>query len=423
MLSFHTFGLLLAFTRISLSFAEEERGWLQKRIQYAAPSGGWDQPNLYTGITWCSYAGQSGCATAGAPSASPAANADAGANANGNANANPPVEEKYVVQSTPASTTPANAPTTPTSTPSAASTPTSTSSAAPAETSGGGNSGGSGGGGGGGSSWTSSGSCPQGCSMTISFTDDSLSVNYAAGNGGSPSTGKTQGTCICMSAGSVRVNIGTTDTADHTTLIEGSAAGDDSYYDVSYVEGYTHPVVCRVSDGSSMSGHHEDLFAKGASCDTTTTKDGTKLCINPGYTAMTTPGADPNSCWRCTLPSEFFAPASGAAYTYPFDDSPCASGPMATKGAYKSPMGKGEALVCCVGPNCSPNTYSVGGQTSMGNCNRPGCMPCQGSGSVCTSACSTGSKRGLEEVFQKAEPVQKRHLRHSHHRAHGHAHA
>ena len=37
MLSLQTFGLLLAFTRISLSFAEEERGWLQKRISYAAP--------------------------------------------------------------------------------------------------------------------------------------------------------------------------------------------------------------------------------------------------------------------------------------------------------------------------------------------------------------------------------------------------
>ena len=259
--------------------------------------------------------------------------------------------------------------------------------------------------------------------MTISFTDDSLSANYAAGSGGSPATGKTQGTCICMSTGSVRVNIGTTDTGDHTTLIEGYANGAGSYYDVSYVEGFTHPVVCRVNDGSSMSGHHEDLFEKG-DCDHTTTKDGTKVCINPGYTTMTKQGSDPNSCWRCTLPSQFFAPASGAAYTYPFDDAPCASGPMSGGGQYRSPMGKGQGLTCCVGPNCSPNTFSTGGQTAMGNCNRPDCMPCQDSGSaVCTSACQASNKRDLEDVLQMAEPAQKHHRRHSHHHAHAHGHA
>lgn len=249
----------------------------------------------------------------------------------------------------------------------------------------------------------SSASCPDGCQMTIKFSDDSLDVPFIVAKNGSPKTGQTKGTCICMSGGSVRVNIGSTDIYSHSSLIEGSAAGLDlsSFFDVSYNEGYNYPIVCWTDEGS-MSGSNIDLYKKG-SCPGGQTKMG-ESCVNPGFEALAKGG---DNCWQCTLPDPFFGPAAGAAYTYPRDDSLCSS----QGGAAGTPMGNGGKLTCCVGPSCRSNTQSKGGETSGGRCDS-GCQPCEGHGQ-CTS-CTNASKRDLAALFAPAGPTARKHKRHSH---------
>ncbi|KAL9640141.1 MAG: hypothetical protein Q9164_000464 [Protoblastenia rupestris] len=266
-----------------------------------------------------------------------------------------------------------------------------------------------------GSDDSSGASCPSGCHMTIAFTDDTLDVPFTAGDGGHPKTGSTKGTCICMNKGSVRVNIGTENKDEHTTLIEGNAQGfsAQSFYDVSYVEGYTYPVVCWSDDeGHTMSGSNIDLYEHG-SCE-----GGSKMgdiCLNPGYPKLIA-DEKANNCWKCSLPSQFFAPVSGAAYVYPYDDAPCASSPQ-KGGKYGSPMATGGRLTCCVGPQCPKNTFSTGGETNAGTCSRPDCVPCEGGCPV--AACGTSSKRDLERVFDGVSA--RKHKRHGHRHAAFHA--
>ncbi|KAL9125019.1 MAG: hypothetical protein Q9217_005723 [Psora testacea] len=357
---------------------------LKKRI-YTPPPGGWNDPNNYANVNWetVDYTG--------------------GNSGNGGADHEGSKPSSVSVPASPPepSSQSGDSKTTVSSSTSSSAAPSSTSS----QSGGDGHSGNGGGGHGG-----SGASCPSGCHMTISFSDDTLDVPFTAGNGGSPSTGSTKGTCICMSGGSVRVNIGSTNTNDHTTLIEGNAAGlsQASFYDVSYVEGYSYPVVCWSADNDAMSGSNIDLYTRG-SCPGGGSKMG-DICVNPGYPKLVEGG---DVCWQCTLPDPFFGPASGAAYTYPRDDSPCASD--GSKSA--SPMATGGRLTCCVGPQCRSNDMSKGGQTSGGRCD-DGCTPCAGHGQC--SSCKSGSKRDLERVFDRAPPPRK-HKRHAHRHAAFHA--
>ena len=263
----------------------------------------------------------------------------------------------------------------------------------------------------------SSAQCPPGCQMTIKFTSDSMAVPFTPGAGGHSKDKTTQNSCICMTGGSVRVNVGTTDPSKHTTLIEGNAAGlnDNSFFDVSYVEGYNYPVVCwNDKDPSRMSGHNADLYKRGKCSDPSKKKMG-DICTNDGYDklVLATPDTD---CWKCTLPSTFFEAAAGAAYTYPYDDCPCASDPMPDKN-YQSPMANGGEITCCVGPDCCENTMSHGGQTKKGNCNRSDCKPCNAgfSWGHCSSACDNKkNKRSFERVLEQ-HSLRKRQKHHHHH--------
>ena len=237
-------------------------------------------------------------------------------------------------------------------------------------------------------------------------------------------SGMTRDVCLCFDAGPTRAVIGTTDTGAMATLFEGSAsgAGQDGYLDVSFVQGYTYPMVCTGQGGSS--GCSTDLYAvSGAKCPDGH-GGGTKMgdvCNNPqGPAGARNPGPPPpggNSptqqpwCQACSAPDAFFAPCAGGAYTYPYDDIAMASG---------------TEIVCCVGPQCEQKKdFKKGGD--MGNCasgdvsvRKDPCTPCAGTGS-CTSA----SKRGLalEEVLENAVVAEKEkrtggsvHLRrHRHH--------
>ena len=252
--------------------------------------------------------------------------------------------------------------------------------------------------------------------MNIKFTTDSLDVPFTAGNGGHSAQTSTKNACICMTGGSVRVNIGSNNPGDHTTLVEGNAAGlnDNSFFDVSYVEGYSYPVVCwNDHDPTRMSGSNIDLYAEGKCSDPSKTKMG-DICNNDGYVLLVS-GDPAHDCWKCTLPSAFFAPASGAAYAYPYDDCPCASDPVAGQ-PYQSPMATGGDLTCCIGPQCCANTMTTGGQTRKGNCNRPDCMPCSAgfSWGHCDAKCNPGAQnRDYERVLHQAS-LRKRHHHHQH---------
>ena len=269
-----------------------------------------------------------------------------------------------------------------------------------------------------------SATCSGTCAMHIKFSSDSLAVPFTPGDGGTSDYKTTKDSCVCMHGGSVRINIGSTDHTQHTTLIEGNAEGlgqDVSWWDVSYVEGFTYPVVCwQDNNPSRMSGSNVDLYKSGkCTSDGSKTKMG-DICQNDGYDPL----VRGINCWQCTLPSVFWAPAAGAAYTYPKDDATCASDPPDPKSGlkYASPMMKGGEITCCVGPQCCANSVSSGGLTKKGNCN-DACKPCQyGDGkeypnlpfASCTSACTTKAKRDGGERLLRQESLRKRHLHHKH---------
>lgn len=282
--------------------------------------------------------------------------------------------------------------------------------------------------------------------MKIRFTKGSQAVDFAIRPPGAhgdpkpvakPLNGITKDSCICVESGNPRVNIGTSNPDDHTTLIETNNA-ELGWYDVSYVEGYTLPVVCWAThEGTkTMSGYNKDLFENGEQCDGMSTIEQSsgetvKLCPNPGYAKC---AKNENSCWRCTNPSRFFAEAAGAAYTYPLDDESCASNPEAS-GKYRSPMANGKDIQCCVGTQCPENTFSTGGMSSWGNCNgrthgsQAICKPCGPNEAspedvnhepICSVPCGN-KKRDLEGIFAEVaekRKLRKRHARHQHHAAH-----
>ena len=251
-----------------------------------------------------------------------------------------------------------------------------------------------------------------------------MNVPFAVGAGqANIMSGMTREVCLCFEPGATRAVIGTTDTGKMATLFEGSATGDIGYIDVSYVQGYTYPMVCFGQGGSS--GCSTDLYSvPGAQCPG---GGGTKMgetCNNPqGPAGKRNPGSPPVSgnsptaspwCEACSAPDPFFAPCAGGAYTYPYDDVAMASG---------------TEITCCVGPQCAQKE-GIPRNSDKGNCNagdvatrKDPCIPCAGTGS-CTAP---SSKRDLEEIFEQATaekrsmPHLRRH-RHRHAAAHAHKH-
>ena len=151
------------------------------------------------------------------------------------------------------------------------------------------------------------------------------------------------------------------------SIIETNPSGD---FDVSYVLGYSLPIVC--SSGNTISGCSKDLFGAGNPPCPYDVVDG--VCPNPtgpsGSRNPQTFNGDRTAqpwCNACSPPDPFFAACSGSAYTYPYDDG-------ANTG-----QASGGSIQCCVGTAC-PDTGREG-SASNGN-NDPGrnCVPCGTSG-------------------------------------------
>jgi hypothetical protein len=76
--------------------------------------------------------------------------------------------------------------------------------------------------------------------------------------------------------------------------------------DVSYVSGYTYPIVCTCGSGAFVSGCETNLWA---------VKD--SKCLNPNaFNGCTNPNQDGKHA-----NDPFFAPCAGKAYTFPSDDA------------------------------------------------------------------------------------------------------
>lgn len=110
--------------------------------------------------------------------------------------------------------------------------------------------------------------------------------------------------------------------------IEGSFTGPPDI-DVSYVDGYTVPLVCS-SRGTAVSGCNIELFNYAICKDLV---DG-PVCLNAGRFSGSTP--------------PFFEPCAGSAYTHPFDDN-------ANAASLPSNL-----VSCCIGTPCKPPSRQPG---------------------------------------------------------------
>lgn len=113
--------------------------------------------------------------------------------------------------------------------------------------------------------------------------------------------------------------------------IEGSFTGLPDI-DVSYVDGYTVPLVCD-SEGIPVSGCNVELFDNSVCEDLIQGP----LCLNSARFSNTS----------SSIP-QFFRPCTGSAYTYPFDDK-------ANRDSLSSNL-----VTCCIGTPCKPPSRQPG---------------------------------------------------------------
>lgn len=99
--------------------------------------------------------------------------------------------------------------------------------------------------------------------------------------------------------------------------------------DISYVDGFTVPIVCSCL-GEVIVGCSHDLFDSTETFGGPCADKGKDICYNPAR-GMNSGPATP-----------FFAPCKGVAYTFPFDD-----------GADKYCLAN--EIFCCVGSTCPPH--------------------------------------------------------------------
>ncbi|MCJ1373887.1 hypothetical protein MMC20_005117 [Loxospora ochrophaea] len=127
--------------------------------------------------------------------------------------------------------------------------------------------------------------------------------------------------------------VGSTPFNTDGSRIEGNWGVNDPadlvYIDVSYVAGYSIPIVCSCG-GSVVTGCNNQLFNDGTTCgDEVGSGSSNPVCIN------NSPTNGP--------PGPFFAPCQGKAYTYPNDNG--AVGTCSTN-----------TINCCLGAACPANT-------------------------------------------------------------------
>ncbi|KAL8670663.1 MAG: hypothetical protein Q9168_004803 [Polycauliona sp. 1 TL-2023] len=210
--------------------------------------------------------------------------------------------------------------------------------------------------------------------MNVRVSGDSVSYRFEPSVAGNPSEG-TIGDCDVWSfppGWNGRVHIGGGSGApDGGTLYEGNVGGSTGAMDVSYVEGFSVPMMCTDNTNKFVSGCGIDLFTKGT-CPTGGSAGG--VCKNPQG-----PGGDRdsanNACEACSPPDPFFAPCAAAAYTFPDDDD-------AVDGQ------SGLDITCVVGAS-SKLTGREGKTAKTGNPQAGRCEVCAGG----------NSKRTLENVL------------------------
>jgi len=251
--------------------------------------------------------------------------------------------------------------------------------------------------------------------MAISFMGEEVSFKGDTGSGGQ--SGSTKG-CVKFPHGkNGQVALG----GDGGSILEINVDSDGGgiWLDVSYILGYSVPVVCHAN--GAMTGCNEDLFNNGG-------KEGSvkKNPRGPNFGPYGTQGSeDPGQydgskaadsipwCYACSPPPDFFGPCAGAAYTFPYDD----------KATIKLPDGKAE---CCIGANC-PKAPKQGSTWKTGypqTAEQRGGAPCQ--------ICPSSGKRSMDEletVFKRFEEegkvvgeklIPRRHKRHTHRHAAAH---
>lgn len=240
-----------------------------------------------------------------------------------------------------------------------------------------------------------------GTGMLIGWTSNSATVPFSW-SGGTGST--TPGTCTDLGAFSGQLAVNGTG----GTIFEGNYnGGAGMYFDVSFIIGYSAPLMCWTSTG--MSGCSIDLHAHAATQNLACPQPGAGgICTNPvGSNGMATPGAYEGDmgaspwCRACSAPHAFFQPCAGSGYTYPYDD-----------GATMSASG---TIQCCVGTDC--------GSTGREGSTKDGNPQPHRSAEPCT-LCTGGSKRGLSEAQAEAQQIRvsKKHRRSGHGHKHAQAH-
>ncbi|KAL9124785.1 MAG: hypothetical protein Q9175_008179 [Cornicularia normoerica] len=193
------------------------------------------------------------------------------------------------------------------------------------------------------------------------------------------SNGTTKG-CMQLGQWDGQVRIGDQPHAvkDSRTILETNPVGQWASYDVSYILGYSHPVVCQDTVQKTLTGDNTDLWnVTGASCD----DKNDYTCVGPvGPFGVHASAMGENPCWNCNAPNGFFAPVAGAAYTYPDDN-----GAVIAASSNK--------MVCCVGRDCEWKNPKAG-TAKAGTCD-----------------CSLGAEK--RDATSESKPKPKRHL-HSH---------
>ena len=162
------------------------------------------------------------------------------------------------------------------------------------------------------------------------------------------------------------------------TLLEYSP-NSTFHWDISYVEGFTVPVICqglysdREPTANESSGCIADLNGNGGKLHLLLNPTGPAGKHDPGP-PIADIGAKP-WCYGCSPPSPLWAQCAGSAYTYPFDD--LAMGGMAN------------VIQCCVGLGCKFRT----GREGIGKNAYPQVDKCK--------PCSTKKKRYFSDLFPR----------------------
>ena len=218
--------------------------------------------------------------------------------------------------------------------------------------------------------------------MNVQLSGDNVAFRFDPPVAGNPTTGNT-GNCGVWTfppGWSGRVHVGGGSGAPFgSTLYEGNVnpAGGSGAMDVSFVEGFSVPMLCTDNGNGFVSGCGIDLFTVGT-CPTGGSEGG--VCTNPQGPGGSRDSKN-NACEACSPPDPFFGPCSAAGFTFPTDDD-------ANDGVSSLDIS------CHIGVS-SQRTGREGDTATTGH-------PEAGRCSVCTS-----SKRSLEDILfgREVEPA------------------